>query len=84
METIYLGKWGNYDICNPKRGEEFKQVLDAVDKHGAVRVSFNYIGFTKEELVGRMMLNEAEELGYTGTVGYRNALVIYGREQAND
>lgn len=84
METIYLGMWGNYSDGHPTKESELQHVLDTADELGAVQVSFNYLGFTKEEIVGHEMLNRAIELGYTGTVGYRKKLTIYGREQAND
>ena len=84
METIYLGMWGNYSEGHPTKESELQHVLDTADELGAVQVSFSYTGFTKELIVGEEMLNRATELGYTGTVGYRRKLTIYGREQAND
>ena len=84
MKTIYLGKWGNYPAGHPTMESELQHVLATADELGAVQVAFDYTGFTKEEIVGNEMLNRATELGYTGTVGYRKGLTIYGREQAND
>lgn len=76
METVYLGKWDNYPTDHPKRLEQLQQVIDKVEDVGEVRVSFDYIGFTKELQVGKKMLSILEELGYNGTVGYRQSLVV--------
>ena len=61
MRTLYLGKWDKQSSDAPGRQEGIDQVLEVVDREGAVRVSFDYDGRTMHRIAAATMRDRISE-----------------------
>ena len=68
MKVIHLGKWGKWGPQDPQTMKDLEKVVQAVEKYGEVRVSFDYEGRTRHEGAARsmaaMLPNYKTEIGY--------------------
>lgn len=76
METINLGLWDNYDKDSVGRLQELQEVIQAVEKHREVHVSFSYNGRTRHESAARAMADMLPE-EYKTEIGYNYDFKIW-------
>lgn len=68
-KTLYMGLWDNYDADSEGRLKELQEVIDTVEKHGEVSVSFEYNGRTRHQHAAEVMANMLPK-EYKTEIGY--------------
>lgn len=76
MKIIQLGLWDNYDKDAVGRFKELQEVIDAVEEHGKVEVSFSYNGRTRHESAAHVMA-EMLPKEYKTEIGYNYHFKIW-------
>lgn len=76
MRTIYLDLWDNYEKDAVGRLEELQEVIDAVEIHGEIEVSFSYNGRTRHLQAAEVMAEMLPE-GYKTKIDHNYEFKIW-------
>lgn len=75
MERLYFNKWDNYDESSPKRMDAVNEVIEAVEEHGEVAISFDYEGRTRHEIAAHVMADMLPK-EYKKEIGYNYKFIV--------
>ena len=70
QKHVSLGQWDNYESDAPERIAGIQTVIEALKTHRKVRVSFDYIGHTRDVIASEVFKEYMEREGYTKENGY--------------